>query len=317
MLFVSVSRGLAGPARSLLTILEHLPDDLRAVLYASAGGLAGAAVRDGLVDEYIEMPFDAARRRWSRVRAARVLASEVAARAGELTAIHANGQTELNLTALLALRGRAPIVAVAHASEPSRTAGSLRWLWRARRKRVRWLAVSQTAREVLADTLHLDVGVIEVVPNAVDPAQVVAERHPHEGVRVAFLGNPFEVKGFDLLGALIAGVDRPGVAFDVFAPAPPPDLPLALRPPWDALHAAVAEGRNVMLYPRQSDVRGIYAETDIVLCPSRAESLSRWRRCSTASLWSPPTCRRTGHCSVRRRPGCCSLSGTLRRARRR
>ena len=30
-----------------------------------------------------------------------------------------------------------------------------------------------------------------------------------------------------------------------------------------------------MLYPRQSDVRGIYAETDIVLCPSRAESFNR------------------------------------------
>jgi len=275
VLFVSVSRGMAGPARSLLTILEHLPDDLRAVLYAPAGGLVSAAVRDGLVDEHIEMPFDAARRRWSRVQAARVLAREVAARQGELTAVHANGQTELNLTALVALRGRVPIVAVTRASEPSPTAGSLRWLWRARQERVRWLAVSETARQVLAGTLHLDVGVIEVVPNAVDPAKVVAEPHPHDGVRVAYLGNPFAVKGFDLLGAIISGVDRPGVAFDVFAPAPRPDLPLELRPPWDAIHAAVAQGRTVMLYPRQSDVRAIYAETDIVLCPSRKESFNR------------------------------------------
>lgn len=50
VLFVSVSRG----------ILKHLPDDQKAVLCAPARGLAGAAVRGGLVNEHIEMPIDAA-----------------------------------------------------------------------------------------------------------------------------------------------------------------------------------------------------------------------------------------------------------------
>ena len=57
-------------------------------------------------------------------------------------------------------------------------------------ERVLWLAVSETAREVLGDTLHLDVGVMEVVPNAVDPPPVVAKPHPHNGVRVALVSCP-------------------------------------------------------------------------------------------------------------------------------
>jgi glycosyltransferase involved in cell wall biosynthesis len=275
ILFVSVSRGIAGPARSLLTILEHLPSDLRAVLYAPAGSLATAARRDGLVDEVISMPYDEARRRRSRVTAARVLAREVATRADGLLAIHANGQSELNQLSLASLRYRVPIVVIARASEPSPTSGSLRWVWRWRRDRVRWLAVSDTARQVLADTLHLDAGIIHVVPNAVDPTQVVAEPHPHDDVRVAYLGNPFPVKGFDLVGPIIALLDRPGVVFDLFVPKPPANLPLELRPPWDAITAAVAEGRQVVQYGRQPDVRPIYAETDIVLCPSRNESFNR------------------------------------------
>ena len=41
------------------------------------------------------------------------------------------------------------------------------------------------------------------------------------------------------------------------------------------MHAAVAEGRTVMLYARQSDGRAIDAETDIVLCAARNECCNR------------------------------------------
>jgi glycosyltransferase involved in cell wall biosynthesis len=173
------------------------------------------------------------------------------------------------------LRGRVPIVMTARTSVPSPTSGSLRWLWQRRQHRVRWLAVSETARQVLVDTLHIDAGLVDVVPDAIDPAGVVAEPQPHDGVRVAFLGNPFDVKGFDLLVPIITAVDRPGVGLDLYVPQPPPDLPVELRPPWDALAAAAAQGREVVTYGRQADVRPVYARTDIVLCPSRNESFNR------------------------------------------
>jgi hypothetical protein len=134
--------------------------------------------------------------------------------------------------------------------------------------------VSPTAAATLASATGTPVDRIRVVPNPVDPARVVAEPVAHDGVRIAYLGQPFEIKGFPLLGPIIERVERDGVAFDLFLSAPPANLPLELRPPWDALFTA-AEGRKVVLFGQQTDVRRIYAETDIVLCPSRNESFNR------------------------------------------
>jgi glycosyltransferase involved in cell wall biosynthesis len=141
-------------------------------------------------------------------------------------------------------------------------------------RRVRWLAVSPTAAATLASATGTSVDRIRVVPNPVDPARVVAEPVAHAGVRIAYLGQPLEIKGFPLLGPIIERVERDDVAFDLFLSPPPANLPLELRPPWDALFTA-AEGRQVVLFGQQADVRPIYAETDIVLCPSRNESFNR------------------------------------------
>ena len=274
VVFVSVSLGIGGPARSLLTILRHVDGDLERILYAPHGDLARAVAHEGTAEHHLVMPFDRRSRRRSRVRAAIELARYVRRHRRRITAIHANGEGELNIALLAALVTRVRVVMVARTSQSSPTAGWFAALWRLRRPRVRWLAVSTTAREVLADTIGLDPTVIEIVHNGIDPEEVVAEPLPHEGIRVGFLGLAAPHKGFDLLPAIVRGVDRPDVAFDLFVAPPPPDLPLHLRPPWDQL-AENASRSEVFLVGRVHDVSRAYAECDVVLCPSRRESLPR------------------------------------------
>jgi glycosyltransferase involved in cell wall biosynthesis len=274
VVFVSVSRAMGGPARSLLTVLRHLGDEADTVLFAPSGALSGTARSEGLVDDYVEMPHRHRDRRRSRIEAGIELARYVRAHRDRIVAIHANGQSELNLTALASLRTSVPVVMWAHTSVPSPTAGWLAWFWRRRGARTRWLAVSHTAGHVLADTLGIDDRDIEVVGNPVDPDDVVGDPVPHDGVRVGYLGLAAPHKGFDLLPPIVERVDRDGFSLELYVAPPPPDLPLELRPPWDAL--ATLEGRRpVYMLGRTANVRRAYAELDIVLCPSRQESFGR------------------------------------------
>ena len=274
VLFVSTNRGLGGQPQSLLTLLEHLPAGVVARVAAPRGVVTDRAARCPQVEHVTVLSYEVERPRRSRLRQAVAIAREAWRHRRHLDAIHANGQSELNLVALATLVSGIPVVMWAHAAESSPTAGWLRPLWRVLRRRVTWLAVSQTAATTLASATGTPVDQIRIVPNPVDPARVVGDPVAHEGVRIAYLAQPFEIKGFPLLGPIIERVDRDDVAFDLFLSAPPANLPLELRPPWDALFQA-AERRQVVMFGQQSDVRPIYAETDIVLCPSRAESFNR------------------------------------------
>lgn len=274
VIFISVATAMGGPARSLLTALTHLDDGTGKVLFAPTGALANAAVRAGAVDEHVELPTDPRRPRWSRIRAAIELDRYARANRHRLRAIHANGQTELNLAVLASLRSAVPVVMWAHASRRNPTAGLLRGVWR-RSRRVRWLAVSSGAAQVLADTLHLGPDEVSIVANPIDPADVQAtDRHAHDGIAVGYLGLATPDKGFDLLAPILDRVDVPDVRLLLYVAPPRPDLPLDLRPPWDAL-AALDGNRSVHLLGRVRDVRTAYRNLDIVLCPSRAESFGR------------------------------------------
>ena len=274
VLFASTNRGLGGQPQSLLTLLEHLPTDVVARVAAPRGAVTSRAAGFPQVEHITVLPYDVARPRRSRLREAVVIAREAWQHRRHLDAIHANGQSELNLVALATLVSGVPVVMWAHAAESSPTAGWLRPLWRALQRRVTCIAVSPTAAATLASATGTPVDRVRVVANPVDPARVVAEPVAHDGIRIAYLGQPFEIKGFPLLGPIIERVERDDVAFDLFLSRPPANLPTELRPPWDALFKG-AEGRQVSLFGQQSDVRPIYAETDIVLCPSRNESFNR------------------------------------------
>jgi glycosyltransferase involved in cell wall biosynthesis len=274
VVFISLGRGLGGPARSLRTVLRHLGDDTDQVLAAPTSAWANDAVHHGLVTEHVVLPDDARARRRARIRAAVVLASYVRRHRDRIVAVHANGQSELNLAALAALLTRVPVVMWAHTSRASPTAGWFGWFWRRTGGRVRWLAVSDVAATVLAETLGIDREVVEIVANPIDPSEVVGEPVPHDGIRIGYLGLAAPHKGFDLLAPIMGRVDRADVSLELFVAPPPSDLPLELRPPWDAL--AALEGRRTVYHRgRTTSVAQVYAELDIVLCPSRQESFGR------------------------------------------
>jgi glycosyltransferase involved in cell wall biosynthesis len=273
VVFVSVSRGIGGPARSLLTLLRHLDPTIRRVLFAPSGSLASQAASEGLVTEHVRMPHRDADRRRSRIDAATELGRAVHAERDRIQALHANGESELNLTAIASLRSSVPVVMWAHTSRPSPTSGWLAPLWR-RRSLVRWLAVSATAADVMSDTLGIERRDVGIVPNPIDPADVVGVAVPHEGIRVGYLGLAAPHKGFDLLAPMMEAIGRSDVNLDLFVAPPPSNLPVELRPAWDAL-AALEGRRPVYLAGRMNDVRQAYAEVDVVVCPSRQESFGR------------------------------------------
>lgn len=275
VVFVSMSRGMGGPARSLLTVLDHLDDGLQRVLFAPGGDPERVARQRGSIHEHVAMPYDLRFRRLSRLKAATALARYVHRHRGHIVAIHANGQTELNLSALAMLVANVRVVTWAHASQQSPTAGALGWLWRRAGRRVRWLAVSESARQTLADTLGLDPDRIAVVPNPIDPADVVGERAGHDGVRVGYLGLAAVHKGFDLLAPIIREVGREDVGLDLYVAPPNPHTPVELRPSWEDLYAAGDLGLDIMLPGRTLDVGRAYGDCDIVVCPSRSESFGR------------------------------------------
>jgi phosphatidyl-myo-inositol alpha-mannosyltransferase len=274
VLFVSMARGIGGPARSLLSVLDNLSGEIGRVLFAPPGDLVQLARRRASIDHHLPMPWELRSRRRSRVRAAVVLARYVRRHRTRLVALHANGQTELNLAALAVLVARVPVVMWAHTSVASPTAGLLKWFWRRAGRRVRWLAVSETARDTLADTLGLAATDVTVVTNPIDPADVVGDRRPHEGVRVAYLGLAALHKGFDLLAPIARAVGREDVGLDLYVAPPVPTTPVPLRGPWEELDEASRE-LDVTLPGRTTDVGRVYAASDIVLCPSRSESFGR------------------------------------------
>ena len=273
VVFVSMSRGIGGPARSLLTVLDNLSDDLDRVLYAPRGDLVRLA-QGQAIEGQLPMPYRLRFRHLSRLRAAVRLARYVRRHRRHIVAIHANGQTELNLAALAMLLARVPVVMWAHTSKASPTAGALRLLWRRAGHRVRWLAVSETARDTLVATLGIPTDDVALVRNPIDPEQVVTGAVPHEGVRVGYLGLAALHKGFDLLAPIIRELGRDDIGIDLYVAPPAPHTPVPLRRPWEELNELSVD-LDITLPGRVLDVRRAFANCDLVLCPSRNESFGR------------------------------------------
>jgi glycosyltransferase involved in cell wall biosynthesis len=275
VLFVTVARGLGGPAQSLLTVLRHL-EQVDAVLFAPDAEPARMAVELEAVTSHVPMPSPG---RWQPVNRA-LQAVELARYARRhrhrLAAIHANGQMELNLCALASWVSGVPTVVWAHASMPGRTAKLLSGFWR-RRRDVHWTAVSDVARSTLSATMGVGPTEIDLIPNPIDPAAVLAPAQPHDGLRVAYLGVPMPHKGFGLLGPTLRRLRGQDIEFDLYVGSPPDDSvarSLGTVEAWSELRRAARDAR-IHLRGRVSDVREIYQRADIVICPSRNESFSR------------------------------------------
>jgi glycosyltransferase involved in cell wall biosynthesis len=273
VLFVSVPTGVGGSTRSLATVMASLDGEARRVL---AGPPIGRFV--GLVDEQGSAEQRLAivdhrrslrplRRAWTSLR----LAVWAVRHRKELAAIHANGLKELSLALPAALLSRVRLVVWVHNFLLPPSVKLLGPVWRLLLPvcDTRWAAVSPLAADLAAGAGLVRRERVEIVPNPIDPADVVAEERPDpdEPVTVAYLGAPRAYKGFEHLPDIVARAPARWLVF-----SHPTDEDLAGT--WERLRALEAEGR-LEIRGKLTDVRQAYAECDVVVCPSVRESFCR------------------------------------------
>jgi glycosyltransferase involved in cell wall biosynthesis len=279
VLFVSVPTGVGGSTRSLATVMHALDRSVERVL---AGPPAGRFV-DLLhaldaVDRHLPVVgsdprFRPVRRAWSAVR----IAAYAVRHRDRVVAIHANGLKELSLALPAAFLSRVPLVVWVHNFLLPPSVRLLGPVWRLllRHTEVRWAAVSPLSRDLVVDAGLTGPEAVRIVPNPIDPADVIGGRRPPDPddrglVKAAFLGAPRTYKGFHLLPAIIEATDPSRVGWLVFSQATDDDH----ADVWATLHRLADAGR-VTIYPKEVDVRRAYERCDLVVCPSLLDSFCR------------------------------------------
>ena len=273
--FVSVGRGLGGPSRSLLTLLQHLQGEIVRVVLAPNGPLTDLFIHSDAADEFVRLPNW---RRWSRL--SRLLAGIriclwIIRNRNRVRAFHANGYAALNLVAPSAFLFGIPVVTWAHASEASPSATLLGRLWKRLLPQLRWAVVSSEAHQVLVGA-HLVTrnSQVSVIPNPIDPASVVSRQTvPHDRLTIGYLKGKGTSSGFHLLADAIKGLSDLSVRWLIFTNPPDQTASDDQKRRWAELGAI--SGTDVELRGTIPDVTHAYAECDIVFCPSFQESFGR------------------------------------------
>jgi phosphatidylinositol alpha-mannosyltransferase len=280
VLFVSISGWLAGPGRSLLTLLSYFPSGVERVLAAPAeGDLVTAARARRALEVHLPLPRRPDQRPDlpRRVLALAKLTFWILWHRRRLVAIHANGFTELNLAAPGAVLARVPVVAWLHGSQVGRWNRRLGAIWRRLLPCHRLVAVSGTARRIVAASGLAAVEEVEIVPNPIDPEDVRTPASAGADVAgrslaIGYLGGTVPGKGFDLLPAIVERLRDAPVRWLLFL-SPPTSRLTSEEGPWAALDEA--SGGRVSFMGRASDVREAYRQCDVVICPSLQESFGR------------------------------------------
>jgi glycosyltransferase involved in cell wall biosynthesis len=278
VLFVSISGTMGGPGSSLATVIANMPEDLTSVLAAPApGDLVTQVQARGSLGDLLPLPSKRGRiaTPWSRARAATTLMRWLLMNRQDVLCVHANGSTELHLSAIGAAAAGIPLVVVFHASEAEKWDRRLGRIWHRLPGDRLYVAVSPIAAEAAASSGVATISEISIVPNPIDPRDCVGRRadrdreHPAEVV-VGFLGGTSRPdKGFQHLPRIVAaaGDSARWIVFGNRRADSPQEQA------WKSLDQLPA-GR-VMVVGRRSPVREAYAECDIVCCPSVRESFNR------------------------------------------
>jgi glycosyltransferase involved in cell wall biosynthesis len=202
------------------------------------------------------------------------------------SAIHANGLKEMSLSIPAAFLSRVRLVVWVHEFNLPPSVLRLGWLWRLLLNRidVQFATVSPLARDLVAGAGLVDPDDVEIVPNPIDPADVLAPAGSREAaraeggadagddrLRVAFLGTPAVYKGFQYLPEIIERTcaEAP-VRWLIFSRQTDEEL----AGTWDTLRA-MTETHPVSIEGKFTDVGTAYARCDIVICPSELESFCR------------------------------------------
>lgn len=275
VLFVATPRALGGSNRSLVTILRRMRGKVHRVLAAPTdGAFVDLIDSEGLADEMVVLPrrpqtlFD----RVLRIGGGLKLAWWAVRNRKRLAAIHANALTGLNLATPAALLTQRPIVVWIHDPVGSRWGAVLGPVVRRLLPRLRLAAVSPTAEAVAVANGLCTPGDAEIVPNPLDPAEILAET-PRSGrppLHVGFVGGATERKGFDLLPDVVAALSDEPIVWKLYVFLEPSDENAAV---WHRLGAFPRE--LVDPVGKISDIHKVYGDLDIVFIPSRAESFCR------------------------------------------
>ena len=275
LLIVCLARGLGGSTRSLATVLEGLPPSFRRVVCTPTGGpyLRYLQSRD-LMDVHVDIPHRGrgTKGKMSRITAMLRVARWVREHRDSLAAIHANGPEEMNLVAPVARRYGVPMVVWSHARDVSPWMRRLSPLMRLvlRRVDVRWATVSRHARDVLVEAGLCSTGDVEIIPNPIDPDDVVGPRSAARGdIRIGYLGSDAGYKGFAILPDVIEAVGDEDVSWLIFSNPRSSENDEV----WKRLRALPSE--SVTVVGKVADVRGAYSQCDVVFMPSKVESFGR------------------------------------------
>lgn len=281
VLFVSLSGWLAGPGRSLATVISNLPDDFEAVLACPATGDLYDAVRAQRPScQHLPLPRRPGQHSdpFARLQAVAVLAAWVLRHRSRLLAIHANGFSELHVSAFASFVSRRRVVVWLHGHESNPWDRTLGRLWhRALAGLATCMAVSEVARARAVEAGLKDAWEIGILPNPIDPADVVATRGRRDGAvssafTCAFLSGERNRKGFYQLPELADRLDGSGVLLAVCDAPQPTDSP-AEQAVWE--HLLAAGPRRVAALGYVKEVRDVYARCDAVLVLSPMESFNR------------------------------------------
>jgi len=276
---VCLASGLGGSTRSLVTVLSCLPASFRRVLCTPGQGPFLRLLRTrGLVDGHLEIPNGGLgfKGKLSRFVAMFEIVRWVHRHRRAVRAIHANGPEELNLVIPAALIFNIRVVVWSHARDVSPWMRRLRVVLRplVRRMDIRWAAVSGLARDVLVDGGLATTDRVKIVPNPIDPADVVGPRRttgtsPIDKVKIGYLGADARYKGFLLLPEVVEALADAPVQWLVFSN----ERSSKSSEAWSQLRDLSSE---LVSFPgKVADVRDAYAQCDIVFMPSLDESFGR------------------------------------------
>lgn len=275
VLFVVTPAEMGGSNRSMLTLLQSLEGRVNRVLAVPTfGTFREVAEAEHLADEYVDLPrkpgssFD----RFLRVAAGLKLAWWVMRRRSQVSAIHANALTGLNMSVPAAMLAKGNTVVWIHDPVGSRWGNRLGPIIRRLVPRLKIAAVSRVAEGVAVENGLCERGAAHLIPNPIDPADVVAASPARSGTRlsVGVLGGASHRKGFDLIPDTIESLDDDRVEWHLFVSSA---VEPGMEPTWQRLRALQA--KNVHFHNKVFDVASVYGQLDIVFCPSRNESFCR------------------------------------------
>lgn len=275
VLFVVTPAQMGGSNRSMVTLLQSLEGRVNRVLAApSFGAFRGVAETEHLADEYVDLPrkpgsaFD----RFLRVASGLKLAWWVLRRRSQVSAIHANALTGLNLSVLAAMLQKGNTVVWIHDPVGSRWGNRLGPIIRRLLPELKIAAVSRVAEGVAVENGLCDRGAALLIPNPIDPADVVSAAPSRSGnaLSIGVLGGASHRKGFDLIPDTIEALDDDSVEWHLFVSS---KVEPGMEATWQRIRAL--ENKNVRVHQKVFDVASVYGQLDIVFCPSRNESFCR------------------------------------------